>query len=126
MGVKFLSDEWIRVVRDKLNSSPAIANSSGSAKVQQVVTTPDGDKRYWFKLEQGQVQMGAGEALEPVDATITNDYETAVALSRNQLNPVAAFMSGRVRINGNVMKLMQLQGVFAQMPMALRDLEVEY
>jgi hypothetical protein len=36
---------------------------------------PDGDeKRYWFKLADGQASLGMGEVGEPADATITQDY----------------------------------------------------
>src|SRR6266516_1858755 len=47
MGVKFLSEEWAKAVEDALNANEQFKNSAGStaAKVQQVVTTPDGEKK---------------------------------------------------------------------------------
>ena len=60
------------------------------------------------------------------DATITQDYATAVALSKNELTGTAAYMSGKIRVSGDLMKLMQLQGPLGQMPGALKDLDVEY
>ena len=47
MGVKFLSEEWTQAVQEALNASDAFRNAAGSqlAKVQQVVTTPAGEKR---------------------------------------------------------------------------------
>jgi len=90
------------------------------------VTTPDGEKKYWFKLEGGQAEIGMGEMSDPVDATISQDYETAVALSKNELTGTAAYMSGKLRVSGDLMKLMQLQGALGQMPAALKDLDVEY
>jgi putative sterol carrier protein len=128
MGIKFLSEEWARAVEEALNANEQFKNSAGSttAKVQQVVTTPDGEKKYWFKLEGGQVQLGMGEMGDSVDATITQDYDTAVALSKNELTGTAAYMSGKLRVSGDLMKLMQLQGALGQMPAALKDLDVEY
>jgi putative sterol carrier protein len=128
MGVKFLSEEWAKAVEDALNANEQFKNSAGStaAKVQQVVTTPDGEKKYWFKLEGGKVELGMGELGDSVDATITQDYETAVALSKNELTGTAAYMSGKLRVTGDLMKLMQLQGALGQMPAALADLDVEY
>jgi hypothetical protein len=35
-------------------------------------------------------------------------------------------MSGKLRVSGDLMKLMQLQGALAQMPAALKDLDVDY
>jgi putative sterol carrier protein len=49
-----------------------------------------------------------------------------VALSKNELTGVAAYMSGKIRIAGDMMKLMQLQGPMAQMPAALSSLDVDY
>ena len=45
MGVKFLSEEWAKAVEGALNSSDSFKSAAGSqtAKVQQVVTSPDGE-----------------------------------------------------------------------------------
>jgi putative sterol carrier protein len=128
MGVRYLSDEWAAAVQDALNSNEAFKSSAGSntAKIQQVVTTAEGEKRYWLKLEGGQVALGMGDLGESPDATITQDYDTAVALSKNELSGTAAYMSGKLRVSGDLMKLMQLQGALGQIPAALKDLDVEY
>jgi putative sterol carrier protein len=128
VSVKFLSEEWMKAVQDSLNGNQAFKGAAGSqsATIQQVVTTPEGEKRYWFKLEAGQAALGSGESPEPVDATITQDYDTAVALSKNELSGTAAYMSGKLRVSGDLMKLMQLQGALGQMPAALKDLDVDY
>jgi putative sterol carrier protein len=126
--VKFLSEEWMKLVQDALNANDTFKSAAGSqsAKIQQVVTTPAGEVRYWFTLEGGQAALGPGDAPEPVDATITQDYDTAVALSKNELSGTAAYMSGKLRVAGDLMKLMQLQGPLGQMPAALKDLDVDY
>ncbi|HJP65122.1 MAG TPA: SCP2 sterol-binding domain-containing protein [Actinomycetota bacterium] len=128
MAVKYLSDEWASEVQNALNANEAFKGAAGSqtAKIQQVVTGPEGEQKYWFKLEGGSATIGTGELGEPADATITQDYETAVALAKNELTGTAAYMSGKIKVSGDLMKLMQLQGVLGQMPQALKDLEVEY
>ena len=128
MGVKFLSEEWTRAVEDRLNASEAFRSAAAgrTAAVQQVVTGPEGEQRYWFKLQGDRASLGVGTLPESVDATITQDYATAAAISRAELSPMAAYMSGKLKISGNLMKLMQLQGVLGQLPAALKDLEVEY
>ena len=129
MGVKYLSEEWASAVQEALNSSDSFKSAAGSqtAKVQQVVTgAPDGEVKYWFKLESGQASIGMGDAPEAVDATITQDYDTAVKLAKNELTGTAAYMSGKLRVSGDLMKLMQLQGALSQMPGALKDVEVDY
>jgi putative sterol carrier protein len=127
MGVRFLSEEWTNAVQDALNDNAAFRSSLGtmSARLQQVVTTSGDEKRYWFTVGDGKVELGPGD-LDNADATITQDYDTAVALSKNELTGVAAYMSGKIRISGDMMKLMQLQGPMAQMPAALSSLDVDY
>ena len=128
MGVKFLSAEWCSGVQDALNASEAFTKSAGSlsANIQQVVTSPDGEVRYWFKLSGGQAALGLGDSADAVDATITQDYDTSMKLSKNELTGTAAYMSGKLRVAGDLMKLMQLQGALGQMPAALKDLDIDY
>ena len=129
MAVKFLSDEWAQEVTNALNASEDFqgAASGQSVKLQQVVTdTPDGgEAKYFFTLEGGKVQVGLGEITD-AEATLTQTYETAVAITKQELNPQNAFMQGKLKISGNMMKLMQLQGVFNAMPKAVTDVDVEY
>jgi putative sterol carrier protein len=127
MSVQFLSDEWAAAVQEALNANPAFKTSIAplSAKIQQVVTTGDGEKRYWFKLEGGEASLGTGD-LEGAEATITQDYDTAVKLSTNELTATAAYMGGKLKVAGDMMKLLQLQGALGQMPAALAGLDVDY
>ena len=129
MGVKFLTDEWASTMTEKLNGSDEFKSAAGSqqVKLQQVVTeAPDGgEAKYYFTLDNGAAQVSLGEVADP-DATITQNYETAVAINKQELNAQNAFMQGKIKISGNMMKLMQLQGVFTAMPKAVDDVDVEY
>jgi putative sterol carrier protein len=60
------------------------------------------------------------------DATLTQTYETAAAITKSELNAQQAFMQGKLKISGNMMKLMQLQNVFNAMPKAAEGVEVQY
>jgi putative sterol carrier protein len=127
VGVKFLSDEWVSQVGEAINSNEAFKNAAGSqtAKIQQVVNGPDGEVKYYFDLKDGAVELALGEVDSP-DATITQDYDTAVALSKSELTGTAAYMSGKLKVSGDLMKLMAMQGVFNQLPQATAGIEVEY
>lgn len=127
MGVKFLSEEWAQQVTEKLNASDEFTKAAGSqgAKLQQVVNTADGETKYYFRLEDGTAEVAIGE-IDDAEATITQDYDTAVALSKNELSPTAAYMSGKIKVAGDLMRLMQLQGIFAALPSALAEIDVEY
>ncbi len=129
MAVKFLSEEWASEMTRALNSSQEFKNAAGSqqVKLQQVVTdTPEGgEAKYYFTLDGGNAQVSLGEVSD-AEATITQNYDTAVAINKQELNAQNAFMQGKLKISGNMMKLMQLQGVFNTMPRAVGEVEVEY
>lgn len=127
MSVQFLSDEWTKELKERLNASDEFKKGVGSmtATIQQVIMGPDGERRYWIRVAEGSVDMGSGDVEAP-DATITQDYETAVALAKSELNPVTAFMTGKLRIVGNMMLLMQLQGALSEFPKAMQEMDVDY
>ena len=128
MAVKFLSEEWASAMTEALNSSEDFKNAASGqqVKLQQVVTdTPDGEKKYYFTLSDGTAEVSLGE-IGDAEATLTQNYETAVAITKQELNAQNAFMQGKLKISGNMMKLMQLQGVFNAMPKAANEVEVEY
>ena len=126
MAVKFLSEEWAGAVTDALNSNDAFQQQAQGkiVKVQQVVTTPQ-ESKFYFRIEDGQAEVAVGE-LPDAEATLIQDYDTAAALMKNELNATAAYMSGKLKIQGDLMKLMQLQGLFATLPPAIKGIDVEY
>ena len=127
MPVQFLSPEWTQELEKRLNASDAFRAAAATADVtiQNVINTPDGPKRYWMKFEGGTVDLEPGDAEKP-DATIEQDYATAVALAKSELNPVSAFMTGKIRINGSMMLLMQLQGALSELAKEMQEIDVDY
>ncbi|MGH2747994.1 MAG: SCP2 sterol-binding domain-containing protein [Actinomycetota bacterium] len=129
MAVKFLSEEWAKSITEALNSSDEFksAASGQQANLQQVVTdVPDGGEvKYYFKVGEDAAEVSLGE-LADAEATLTQTYDVAAALSKGELNGQQAFMQGKLKISGNMMKLMQLQGVFNALPSAVSGVDVEY
>jgi putative sterol carrier protein len=128
MAVKFLSQEWADAVTTALNSSEefAAATANQQARLQQIVTGgPGGDAKYYFTVDDGEARVGLGE-VEGAEATITQTYDTAVAISKRELSPQQAFMQGRLRVHGNLMKLLQLQDVLSALGRAIAKLDVDY
>ena len=128
VGVKFLSQEWAEQISAALNSSAefrSAATSKGVGLQQVVRDAPEGEIRYYFALEDGDASIALGELTNP-DATVEQSYETAVAMSRGEIGASQAFMQGKLKISGNMMKLMQLQGVLGAMPAAIKTVPVDY
>ena len=128
MPVQFLSDEWVEELKQRLNESESFRKNAGAAKakLQQVITGgPEGERRYWIVIDDGQIDMGPGDIEQP-DATIIQDYDTAAAMARSEVSPVSAFMTGKLKVNGSMMLLMQLQGAIAELPKAMDEMDIDY
>jgi putative sterol carrier protein len=131
MSVKFLSEEWAEALKAALNEDEAFRAAAGSvsARIQQVISQDEGQDddqtRYWIVIGDGSIDMGIGD-LDPVDATISQSYETAAALSRGELNAVTAFMTGKIKVAGNMGLLLSLQGALTRLPPAMSSIQTEY
>ena len=104
---KWLTQEWLDEERRLAESQPE--RPGASTRMQYVVTGgPDGDVKYYWILENGKlVESGLGE-LRDAEVTLTTDYHDAMKVQQGELDPNAAFMQGRVKVTGNMAKLMAL------------------
>ena len=127
MGVKYLSDEWAKSVTEAVNASDSFKQQAAGKEVrlQYVIAAPDGEIKYFTELKDGQATVGIGEIENP-EATLSSDYDTSAALFRNELNATAAYMSGKLKIQGDLMRLMQLQGLVNTIPEATKAIDVEF
>jgi putative sterol carrier protein len=125
--VPFLSAAWAEAVKAELNANEEFRRAAGGqhASIQQVITSEAGATHYWIAIDDGAIDMGVGDAASP-DATITQSYETAVRLARSELSVVTAFMTGKVKVAGNMGMLMGLQGALSQLPAAMQAVETDY
>ena len=69
--------------------------------------------------------MALGD-LEAADVTVAQSYDTATAISKGELNTQTAFMTGKLKVSGNLAKLMMHQSAIAQWGAAVSTLDVEY
>jgi putative sterol carrier protein len=95
--------------------------------VRRTHITMDGadPAHYWTIVDGGKIQLGVGDVENP-DATITQSYDTAVALARREANPVTAFMMGKIKVDGNMGMLMGLAGALGKLAEVMSTLDVEY
>lgn len=61
-------------------------------------------------IANGTMKHGQGMA-EKADATLTMASEDFVALTKGQLNPMNAFMSGKIKVAGDMGLVMKLQSL---------------
>lgn len=125
---KFLTQEWSDAVLAALNASGDVKSATKGVElcIQQVVTgAPDGDVSYWTKFDDGTVTGSIGDAAD-ADVTITQDYDTAVAMSKGELNAQAAFMQGKLKVTGNMGKLLQHQGAMQSLGPVLQSVQTDF
>ena len=125
---QFLSDDYMTEAGAALNGhdgfKSAIANVE--LRLQFAVTDgPDGEFSYYLNINDGAADVALGE-LDGADVTVTNSYETAAAISKGELNTQMAFMTGKLKVAGNMAKLMMNQGVITKFSEALSALDVDY
>ncbi len=67
MAVKYLSEDWAKQVTEALNGNDTFRQqaSGKTVKLQNVVTGAEGETRYYFRLQDGQAEVGLGEELVP-------------------------------------------------------------
>ncbi len=105
---KYLTQEWMDTAKQLAADFPETPGAS--VRMQQVVTgAPDGgDVKYYTVIENGKtVEQALGEDPQ-AEVTLTNSYEDAVKIMKGELDANAAFMQGRVKVTGNMAKLMSL------------------
>ena len=127
MAVQFLSPGWAEQLAAALNARDSFkaAAAGKKARLQQVITG-DTETRYWIVIDDGTIEMGLGNLEPPVDATITQSYETAVGLAQRTVNPVTGFMLGKIKVDGNMGMLMGLTAVLQELPEAMATIDTEY
>jgi putative sterol carrier protein len=104
---KFLSQEWLDKGRELSADQPE--RPGASAKMQYVVTGgPDGDIKYYWVLENGKLLESSLGDVPDADFTMQSTYADSVAIAKGELDPNAAFMQGKMKVTGNIGKLMQL------------------
>ena len=106
--VKYLTQEWLDQQKKLGESQPE--RPGASARMQYVVTNaPErGDIKYYWVLENGKLQESSLGEMPDAEVTLTLTYEDAVKQQTGELDPNTAFMQGRVKVTGNMAKLMSL------------------
>jgi putative sterol carrier protein len=110
----FLSDEWLdeaRKIREEYTGkTPPIAHSVKMNLVVTAVPFSEEDVNAHMDTSSGELILETGH-LDAPDLTVTVDYDTAKAIliEGNPQAGMQAFMAGKVRVEGDMAKLMMLQ-----------------
>ena len=114
MSHQFLSDEWMtaaKAIREKYADQATKVTTV--IRMNQVITDVpfgSGTVTAYLDTSSGDVVMDLGEIDSP-DLTVTTDWETArkIFVDGDQAAGMQAFMSGKIKVTGDMMKMMQMQ-----------------
>jgi hypothetical protein len=124
----FLSDAWMEAahaIRAKYEGqTPPI---TASIRINQVITDVpfgDGEIKAFVDTSSGHMKMDLGE-LSDAEATVTTDWATARAIFAlgDQAAAMQAFMGGKIKVTGDMMKMMALQTAIPQSDVTLKIAE---
>jgi hypothetical protein len=110
----FLSAEWTEAARKvQAEYADRVPTPAVSMRLNLVVTeVPFGSGTVDAHLDTsaGEVVLDLGHLEEP-DLTVTLDYDTAktILVEQNPQAGMQAFMAGRIRIDGDMSKLLAMQ-----------------
>ena len=116
MAHPFLSDDWIdeaRAIRAEYQDrTPSVPHEVRMNLVVTELPFADGQLDAHLDTGTGQIELDKGH-LESPDLTVTVDYVTARAIlvEGNPQAGLQAFMAGKVKVDGDMTKLMVLQSL---------------
>jgi len=114
---QFLSDGWFtQAEKIQADVNPPVPAAVQGLKINMQVTGgPSGDVA--FRLDNGRMVKGhASDA--PTKLVIPFAVAKAMLVDNNQQAAMQAFMSGQIRVEGDMAKLMQMQMAGAPSPEA--------
>ena len=91
----------------------------------EVTDAPAGPIDYYLLVGDGVATLALG-TLEDADASVASDYETAAAIAKGELNVQMAFMTGKIKVGGNMAKVMMYQGLINEFARVSSTLGLEF
>ncbi|MYG91367.1 MAG: SCP2 sterol-binding domain-containing protein [Acidimicrobiia bacterium] len=128
MAVKFLSPEWLSEVTTVLENHQGFQDAAREMELAiqfNVLDSPLGDTGYHLMITPQAITIALG-IREDLDMTISQSYETAAAIMKGSLNVQSAFITGKIKVSGNLAKLMVHRNGIEQWLAAVSDIDVEY
>ena len=114
MTYPFLSTTWMDAAKAiRSNYAGQAPKITAVIRINQVITdVPFGDGTIlaYMDTSSGEMEVELG-ALENPDATVTTDWSTARAIFglNDQAAAMQAFMGGKIKVAGDMMKMMAMQ-----------------
>jgi putative sterol carrier protein len=109
MSVKYLSDEWFAKI-DELAKEVNLEVPAAMAgmKVNMTITSDQGDVK--FSMNGGKIQKGHLDDAS-TKITVPRDLAFKMFVKEDKQAGMQAFMSGKMKIEGDMSKMMAMQSI---------------
>jgi putative sterol carrier protein len=101
----------IKEVFEHIDEGFQPTKAEGVDAIFQFVLTGDSGGTYWIKVAHQAAEVHEGQT-ENATMTITSSAEDYLALVNGDLNPMMAFMQGKVKVKGDMGLALKLQAIF--------------
>ena len=130
-GLKYLSPEWSAEAADRRRSqiTPEQMNNLTSSMLTIYHNCPDGKERaLYYAIENGIfTEISVREEPWPeVEFVISGDYEVFAKISRAEMGSRSALMTGKLRLQGNMVKALSLASIVDRFNKVLSGIPCEY
>jgi SCP-2 sterol transfer family len=114
MSHVFLSDDWFDAVEELRDEMPEPPAALKDLVINIVVAGgPDGDRE--IHMAGGQFERGLAEGA-PTKLTVPFDVAKSMFIDGNQQAGMQAFMSGQIKVEGDMSRLMAMQAAGGPTP----------
>lgn len=109
---QLLTQEWLDEQRSRAATLPQ--RPGASARIEyQVSGGPDGGVTFHTVLEDGHIVENRLGADPDAEFAVILAYDDFVAVTSGELDPAVGFMQGRIKVTGNIGKMLAVMPVTA-------------
>lgn len=118
--LRFLTPEWAEALAAAANASESFRDAARGVRVtiQQAIDDTDG---YTLTIDDGTLSVRWGTA-DDADVTFVQTRETAERISQGALNAQQAFVLGKLRVRGDLARLLPARQAFGELEGAFAGL----
>merc|ERR1712227_1015880 len=110
VGESFASTPTMSMIAKFVTAVNGVAKSGGAVYQMEITDVPNG--KFVIDLKSGAPTAYIGENPK-ADVTVSIAEADVQALAEKKLDPMQAFMGGKLKVKGNMMLLMKLQEILA-------------
>ena len=130
-SLKYLSPEWTVEAAKRLRSqlTPEQMKNLTSSMLTIYHNCPDGKERaLYYAIKDGIfTDISVREAPWPeVEFVISGDYDTFAKISRAEMGSRSALMTGKLRLQGNMVKALSLASIVDRFNKVLSEIQCDY